>query len=129
MNPPPSLAEQLDSGPDGIGNAIRRTVGAESHLLVVIDQFEELYTQCPSDVADRFIEGVSTAVSERVGPKSPHVIVTLRADFFDRPLSDQRLAPLFNAHTVAVGSDDARGDGVGDHRSRCARRCGHRTRR
>ena len=32
------------------------------------------------------------------------MIVTLRADFFDRPLSDQRLAPLFNAHTVAVGA-------------------------
>ncbi len=104
VNPPPSLAEQLDSGPDGIRHAICRTVGEDSHLLVVIDQFEELYTQCPSDVADRFIEGVSTAVSERVGPRSPHVIVTLRADFFDRPLSDQRLAPLFNAHTVAVGA-------------------------
>ncbi len=104
VNPPPRLAEQLDSGPDGIRSVICRTVGAETHLLVVIDQFEELYTQCPSDVADRFIEGVSTAVSERVGPRSPHVIVTLRADFFDRPLSDQRLAPLFNAHTVAVGA-------------------------
>ena len=114
-----SLAEQLDSGPDGIGNAIRRTVGAESHLLIVIDQFEELYTQCPSDVADRFIEGVWTAVSERVGPKSPHVIVTLHADFFDRPLSDQRLAAV-DAHTVRGRSDDARGDGVGDHRSASA---------
>ena len=104
VNPPPSRAEQLDCGPDSIRRAIRRAVGSDSHLLVVIDQFEELYTQCPSDVADRFIEGLSTAVSERLGPRSPHVIVTLRADFFDRPLSDLRLAPLFNAHTVAVGA-------------------------
>ena len=104
VNPPPSLGEQLDCGPEGIRNAVGHTIGAESHLLVVIDQFEELYTQCPSDVADRFIDGVSTAVSEHAGPRSLHVIVTLRADFFDRPLSDQRLAPLFNAHTVAVGA-------------------------
>jgi serine/threonine protein kinase/DNA-binding SARP family transcriptional activator/WD40 repeat protein len=104
VDPPASLAEQLDSGPDGIRRAIGRTVEADSHLVIVIDQFEELYTQCHSDVADRFIEGVSTAVSEPVGSRSPHVIVTLRADFFDRPLSDPRLAPLFNTHTVAVGA-------------------------
>ncbi len=103
VNPPASLMEQLDSGPSGIARAVRRTLpGREGHLLLVIDQFEELYTQSDPSVADRFLDGLTKALEDRAAVV--RVVITIRADFFDRPLSDHRLANLLNAGTVMVGA-------------------------
>ena len=55
-------------------------------LLLVIDQFEELFTQC-DDEAERqaFIDNLLTATA--AADSSTHVVLTLRADFY------QHLAP------------------------------------
>ena len=46
VNPPPSLLEQLIDGESGIRRAVRRVLpDDQSRLLLVIDQFEELFTQ------------------------------------------------------------------------------------
>jgi basic membrane lipoprotein Med (substrate-binding protein (PBP1-ABC) superfamily)/class 3 adenylate cyclase len=51
-------------------------------LLVVVDQFEELFTLCRDDAErEQFIANLLTAVSSD-GPVS--VLLTLRADFYDR---------------------------------------------
>ena len=70
-------------------------------MVLVIDQFEELFTLVPSDRArQRFIESLVTAVSD---PRSRlRVVVTMRADFYDRPLADAHLGPLFQASTETV---------------------------
>jgi serine/threonine protein kinase/WD40 repeat protein/DNA-binding winged helix-turn-helix (wHTH) protein len=103
VNPPASLLEQLDSGGTGISRAIKRTLPEDgATLLVVIDQFEELFTQSDPAVAGRFIAGLTAAVAD---PHTPiRVVVTLRADFYDRPLNDHRLADLLTAATVPVGA-------------------------
>jgi DNA-binding SARP family transcriptional activator/WD40 repeat protein len=103
VNPPASLMEQLDSGPSGIARAVRRTLpGRDGRLLLVIDQFEELYTQSDPAVADRFISGMTKALEDRAAVV--RAVITIRADFFDRPLGDHRLANLISAATVLVGA-------------------------
>jgi hypothetical protein len=56
--------------------------GGEDRLLLVVDQFEELFTLC-HDAAERqaFVDNLMTAVApETAGPTS--VVVALRADFY-----------------------------------------------
>nr|MDJ0962527.1 protein kinase [Acidimicrobiia bacterium] len=86
VNPPPSLLEQLTADASGIRRAVRRVLPDDgSELLLLIDQFEELFTIADSaDERDLFVESlVAGLVDER---SRLRVIVTLRADFYDRPL-------------------------------------------
>ena len=74
-------------------------------VLLVIDQFEELYTQSDPEVAERFMEGLAHALND---PRtSLRVVVTIRADFFDRPLGDPRVSQFLSVATVPVGAMDA----------------------
>ncbi len=66
--------------------------GDDTRLLLVVDQLEELFTLVDDrDIQRRFLDGLLVVVDD------PHervtVVVTLRADFYDRPL----LHPAFGA--------------------------------
>lgn len=75
--------------------------GQGSRLVLVIDQFEELFTQTESEQErQRCIDLLVAAVSEPVGPVI--VLVTLRADFYDRPMYYPQLSQLIEAHHKAV---------------------------
>ncbi|MGB7440069.1 MAG: AAA family ATPase [Coleofasciculaceae cyanobacterium] len=59
-------------------------------LLLVVDQFEELYTLCSKEERDRFIDVLLAGINDSLGLK---VVLTLRADFCGqvynyRPLAD-----------------------------------------
>jgi basic membrane lipoprotein Med (substrate-binding protein (PBP1-ABC) superfamily)/DNA-binding SARP family transcriptional activator len=71
-----------------------------SRLLIVVDQFEELFTMVDHSEASRFLALLAHAADDRVG--RVHVLVTLRADFYDRPLADPRLGQLFADNVVSV---------------------------
>ena len=102
VNPPPSLLSQL-AEPRGLARAVRRVLpdadGVE--LLLVIDQFEELYT-LTLDVAERqrFLDGLVELVGDDT--VRVRILVTLRADFYDRPLQDHALGELVRNHTFAL---------------------------
>ena len=69
-------------------------------LLVVVDQFEELFTQVDEETATRFMDelvDLLTAPRTRV-----RVVVTLRADFYDRPLRHRALGELLRDGTEVV---------------------------
>jgi signal transduction histidine kinase len=72
------------------------------HLLLVIDQFEELYTLCP-DPATRqaFLDLLLQAVSPAPAPPHPsaslHLVLTLRADFFGQALAYRPFADALDA--------------------------------
>jgi WD40 repeat protein/energy-coupling factor transporter ATP-binding protein EcfA2 len=56
----------------------------ETHLLLYVDQFEEVFTQTMDERARaHFLDLLYTAISAR-GSRF-HLIITLRADFYDRP--------------------------------------------
>ena len=67
--------------------------GDDTRLLLVVDQLEELFTLVDDgeEIQRRFLDGLLVVVDD------PHervtVVVTLRADFYDRPL----LHPAFGA--------------------------------
>ena len=103
VNPPASLLAQLQDGERGLLRAVRRTLPPDdgSELVLIIDQFEELFTLVPDrDVTACFLNALIAAVSD---PRSPlRVIATLRADFYDRPLLYPGLSEVMQQRTEVV---------------------------
>jgi WD40 repeat protein/class 3 adenylate cyclase len=87
VNPPESLIGQLREDERGLLRAVKRVLPRDEtiELVLVIDQFEEVFTLVEDEPARvHFLESLHAAVTD---PRSRvRVIVTLRADFFDRPL-------------------------------------------
>ncbi len=78
--------------------------GQGTHLFLVVDQFEELFTLC-TDEAERqaFIDNLMTAVSPETGGPTI-VVITLRADFYDRCDPYPRLRDMVAAHQKFIGA-------------------------
>jgi transcriptional regulator with XRE-family HTH domain len=77
------------------------THGHSTQVLLCIDQFEELFTQTSiQEEREQFLELLVTALSEPRGPIM--VVLTLRADFYDRVLSSSMLFPLMEQHQCNV---------------------------
>ena len=71
-----------------------------SQLLLLIDQFEELYTQVDTATANRFLDNLVSAVTDE--QSRIRIVATLRADFYDRPLQHRGLGELFHDGTEIV---------------------------
>jgi len=72
-----------------------------SKVVLLVDQFEELFTQTESeDERQRFIDLLLTAITEPRG--SLLVLLTLRADFYDRPMHYPALQEQIQAHLRLV---------------------------
>jgi WD40 repeat protein/transcriptional regulator with XRE-family HTH domain len=78
-----NLIDDLARDPRSLHLFTQRSLGATngSQLLLVVDQFEELFTLCRSEEErSSFIENVLTAASATDGPVL--AVITLRADFY-----------------------------------------------
>lgn len=97
VNPPPSLLAQLQADERGLLRAARRTLpDDDSELLLVIDQFEELFTQTAGKAQRAFfLESLAAAVTDE--RSRLRVVAALRADFYDRPLQYAGFGPLLRA--------------------------------
>ncbi|MEA1904003.1 MAG: BTAD domain-containing putative transcriptional regulator [Actinomycetota bacterium] len=89
-----SLLRRFESDGRALVGEIKRPV------VLVVDQFEELFTLAETDAAQRFSELVSAAISDEGTPL--RVIATLRADYYDKPLSMPALAGVFSDSVVSV---------------------------
>lgn len=89
------------SPPDRNGAGLLDGWPKDADLLLVIDQFEEIYTQV-DDVERRgaFIDLLVSSVQAE--ETRLRVVATLRADFYDRPLADDRLGALVKEGQVTV---------------------------
>ncbi|MBX3084864.1 MAG: TIR domain-containing protein [Anaerolineae bacterium] len=78
-----------------------KLIGRECRVVLIVDQFEELFTlTTDAAVRERFINLLTAAAT---APDSNlTVILTLRADFSDRPLAYPELGHLINEHSEAV---------------------------
>jgi len=87
INPPASLLTQLKEDKDGLRRAIKRVLpeDPETELFLLIDQFEEIFTLV-DDEAKRtlFMESLIEAVQD--SNSRLNIIITIRADFYDKPL-------------------------------------------
>jgi WD40 repeat protein/DNA-binding SARP family transcriptional activator len=101
VRPVSRLRGRLDSGSRGLLEASDLVVPAEAEGVLVVDQFEEAFT-LTTDERERelFLESLRVAAAD---PESRlRVIVTLRADFYDRPLIYPRFGELLAERTEAV---------------------------
>ena len=98
---PGGVMDELDRDSQGLVRVIKRILPASARLLLVIDQFEELFTLTRDDTTrDRFLEAlVALASDER---SDVRVLVTLRADFFDRPLQYPEFGGLLTTGMFAL---------------------------
>ena len=86
--------------PGGLVEVARGLVAPGVQLLLVVDQFEELWTLVPdSGRRDHFADLLAHAAQAQDGLR---VVATLRADQFDRPLQHAALGPVVSATTFAV---------------------------
>jgi WD40 repeat protein len=101
-DPPPSLMEQLERDEHGLLRAVLRILPSDgSELVLVIDQFEEVFTLVEDEAArTHFLGSLEAAATD------PHsrlrIVVTLRADFYDRPLLYRGFAELFKSRVEAL---------------------------
>ncbi|HEY5686060.1 MAG TPA: BMP family ABC transporter substrate-binding protein [Acidimicrobiia bacterium] len=91
----------LDRNDRGILEAVPGVLGDdETELVLVIDQFEELFTLVPDAVRTRFLRGLLEATAD------PHsrtrLVATLRADFYDRPMQYAEFGAKFTENVVNI---------------------------
>jgi WD40 repeat protein/transcriptional regulator with XRE-family HTH domain len=82
-SPAAALAEDLRREENNLQIFVKRQLGSKKgvHLLLVVDQFEELFSLCRSDdERASFIGNLLAAASDPDGPVT--VVITLRADFY-----------------------------------------------
>jgi tetratricopeptide (TPR) repeat protein len=112
------LGEDLVNGEISLAEAIKRMVGQSNgteRLLLIVDQFEELFRETPESVRRPFVESLIEAT--QTAPAT--VLLTLRADFYGQAisigeLSDRiqqgivNLRPLYLAELQAVIEEPAK---------------------
>lgn len=89
-----SLLRRFENDPGALAEIVTRP------LVLVVDQFEELFTLTEVDVAVRFSELLAAAIRDDGAPL--RVVATLRADYYDKPLSLPALAGVFSDSVVSV---------------------------
>jgi WD40 repeat protein/DNA-binding SARP family transcriptional activator len=101
VRPAPRLPDVLDSGSRGLLQAVDLVAPTGAEVVLVVDQFEEVFNQwAEGREREQFLESLRVAT---VDPESRlRVILTLRADFYDRPLTYPRFGELLAARTEAV---------------------------
>ena len=102
IQPGLDLGLQLRRDKRGLLRAARLALPSpDDQLLLVVDQFEELFTLVEDEAEARlFLSNLYEAVSD---PRSPvRVVITLRADFYDRPLLYPDFSKLMQGRTEVV---------------------------
>jgi len=100
----PKLAVALRSGEIPLDRLVRRVLEKQGceRLLVVVDQFEELYTLCDDKeiqqaFVDRWLESLAAE-------KTPlRLVLTLRADFLGQALAYRPFADRLDGRTLLLG--------------------------
>ena len=100
--PPPSLLDELEGDTRGLLRAVDRILpDPDAELLIVLDQLEEVFTLI-EDEDERFhiLESLRAATTE--AGSRVRIVATLRADFFDQPLSVRGFGDLLAQRTEAI---------------------------
>ena len=97
----PDVLDLLQRDAYGLVRAMRLILPEGRALLLIVDQFEELFTLVEDrQLARHFMDLLYAAVTDPLS--SVWVIITLRADFLDRPLMYPDFSWLVQEHTAMV---------------------------
>ncbi|MDZ4763724.1 MAG: protein kinase [Chloroflexota bacterium] len=100
--PPDDIEERLERSKRGLLDVVNQILADDSgELFLFIDQFEEIFTLSEKEAdSARFLNSLFTAVTE---PGSRlRLVVTLRADFYDRPLLYPNFSQLMRKRTEVI---------------------------
>ncbi|HWE61658.1 MAG TPA: TIR domain-containing protein, partial [Chloroflexota bacterium] len=96
------IRDELEDSPDALHRLARRLARRpEQRVVLVVDQCEELFSPAVDEGERRCaIDLLVTAATAPDGPLL--VLLTLRADFYDRPLRYPALGALLHTHSTVV---------------------------
>ena len=103
------LAANLQAGKTQLSEVVNDILQRQpmwKRLLLVADQFEELYTLCPQpEVKRAFVRCLITAVQAQAGQRSPAftLLLTMRADFMGQATEERALADALQNATYILG--------------------------
>ncbi|MCC7208559.1 MAG: protein kinase, partial [Anaerolineae bacterium] len=102
VQPVEDLAALLEAGSHSLPSIIERLLpSGDGALVLFIDQFEEIFTLVEHEtLRARFIQTIVEACTD--ARDRVHVVVALRADFYDRPLAYGSLAALMQTSTRLI---------------------------
>jgi serine/threonine protein kinase/DNA-binding SARP family transcriptional activator/WD40 repeat protein len=108
VNRPSGLLTELLE-PNGLLRVSKQILpGEESTLVIVIDQFEELFSSVRSEATRRlFLDNLTAVASDE--RSRVRVVLTMRADFFNRPLEYGEFAEVMGNGMVTVGTPTREG--------------------
>lgn len=99
VRPPGNLLEQLTTG--GLAGAVRSlTADPSAQTVIVVDQFEELFSQGSAPDAEAFMRALAEVVNDRAS--GIKIVITLRADFYDHPLRHETFGELLRVGTEVI---------------------------
>jgi hypothetical protein len=87
--------------------SLRRTLGAAPGIVLVVDQFEELFTLTPAPLRMRWLDAFFEALAHL--DDRTVVVLTLRADFYASVADEPRLRALVADHQYLLGPMTAEG--------------------
>lgn len=99
---PENLAERMKRDENALHDVLVSVLpDNDNELFLLIDQFEEVFTLTDNEhLINQFIQLLFVAVTH---PKSRlRLVVTIRADFYDRPLLQPRMSDLMRERTEVV---------------------------
>jgi WD40 repeat protein len=100
----PSLLADLQSGPKALHQLILESLAdqpEEARLVLVIDQFEEVFTLCTDEAERRaFIDHLLVEAQHR--RNRGLIILTMRADFYDKAAAYKALAEVITLNQMLV---------------------------
>jgi tetratricopeptide (TPR) repeat protein len=100
-----ALRADLTQEPRALSLIARRLLAqnGKKHVLLVIDQFEEIFTQCRQDEErNAFIESLLYAI-DPADPQPITILITLRADFYAQLAIQDRLRELVSQNQEFIG--------------------------
>ena len=102
VDPPHGMLDLLERNERGLVQLVDRLLPDDgSELVLVVDQLEEVFTMVEEEqTRDQFLQSLVAATQER-GSRL-RIVVTLRADFYDRPLSFPGLAELMRTRMETI---------------------------
>ena len=94
--------DDITAGKSAIGAALAHALPDGGQLLLVIDQFEELFTLTSDEERAAFLAALLHALTK--DHSQLRVVATLRGDFYDRPLGVPGLGAAVRRSTVAMAT-------------------------
>ena len=104
---PTDLEDDLRRDARGLARSVKRYVPDGQTVLLIVDQFEELFTLSSENERTTFLAMLAATINDE--RSIARIVITMRADFFDRPLRFADLGDALRAGTIPISAPSDEG--------------------